>query len=361
VRAVEYVKAVLDRGVLAGDGPVAHECERLLASITGAPKVFLTPSCTDALEMSAILLDLAPGDEVIVPSFTFTSTATAFALRGAQIVFVDSRPDTMNLDETQLEALVTERTRAIVTMHYGGVACEMDEIMRVAVDADIPVIEDNAHGLGALYRGRQLGTFGTMATQSFHETKNISCGEGGALILNDLNFLERAEIVREKGTNRTQFGRGAIDKYMWVDQGSSFLPSEITASVLLAQLEEFDRIQSRRRAIWERYFFELEMWADASDVDLPTVPEGCEQAFHLFYLLMPNIDARVKLQSRLADKGILAITHYVPLHSSPYGSVVGRGECSVATDVSGRLLRLPFYTDLDDEEQSSVIRAVTEP
>jgi dTDP-4-amino-4,6-dideoxygalactose transaminase len=236
----------------------------------------------------------------------------------------------------------------------------MDEIMRIASMAGLPVIEDNAHGLGGRYRGRQLGTFGTMATQSFHETKNVSCGEGGALLLNDLDFLERAEIVREKGTNRTQFGRGVVDKYSWIDQGSSFLPSEITASVLLAALEEFDRIQLRRRAIWERYYTELEAWADASDVRLPVVPSECNQAFHLFYLLMPDADSRIALQRRLADQGILAITHYVPLHSSPFGRVVGRGACEVATDVSGRLVRLPFYTDLTDEDQSSVMRAVTE-
>jgi len=296
--AARYISQALDSQKLSGNNEYGRACESLISKITGAPFAFVTPSCTDALEMSALLLRIEPGDEVIVPSFTFTSTATAFVLRGARIVFADSRIDTKNLDESQLESLISDRTRAIVVVHYGGVGCEMDGILEIARTHGIAVVEDNAHGLGGRYRGQSLGTFGTMATQSFHETKNVSCGEGGALLLNDELLVERAEIVREKGTNRSKFARGEVDKYTWVDDGSSFLPSELTSAMLLAGLEEFDRIQDRRRKIWDAYYSELAEWADRNRVELPVVPQHCDQAYHLFYLLLPNGEALVKLKPR---------------------------------------------------------------
>jgi dTDP-4-amino-4,6-dideoxygalactose transaminase len=353
--SIEYVAAALESGLLSGDGSYSHRCESLLADLLDARRVFVTPSCTDALEMAALLSNIEPGDEVVVPSYTFTSTATAFALRGARLVFADSREDTLNIDERQLPGLVSERTRAVVVMHYGGIACEMDSIAELAATRGIDLIEDNAHGLGASYKGRKLGTFGRFGTQSFHSTKNISAGEGGAILVNDPDDLERAEIVREKGTDRSKFARGEVAKYTWVDEGSSYLPSEITAAVLLSQLERFDQIQIRRRGIWDRYMAGLTDWAAATGVQLPTVPEGCEQAYHVFYLLFGDQRERLEAQSALRQQGILAVTHYVPLHSSVHGRQVGVGECPVAESVSERLLRLPFYTDLGDDEVDRVI------
>jgi dTDP-4-amino-4,6-dideoxygalactose transaminase len=332
----------------------------LLEQLLGVPKVLLTTSCTHALDMAALLLEIGPGDEVIVPSFTFVSTVNAFVLRGARPVFADIRPDTLNLDESRLEALITPRTRAIAVVHYAGVGCEMDTILEIANRYRVAVVEDNAHGLFGRYRGRYLGTFGCLATQSFHETKNLTCGEGGALLINDPQYIDRAEIVREKGTNRSRFFRGQVDKYTWVDIGSSYLPSDILAAFLYAQLEERERIQARRRHIWEFYARELRDWAEDHGVRLPVVPPHCEQPYHLFYLLLPSLEARTRLIAHLKARGILAVFHYLPLHLSPMGQRFGGkpGDCPVTEDVSDRLLRLPFYNDLTDEELAEVVEAI---
>jgi dTDP-4-amino-4,6-dideoxygalactose transaminase len=312
--------------------------------------------------MAALLLDIRLGDEVIVPSFTFVSTVNAFVLRGAQPIFIDIRPDTLNLDETQLERLITPRTKAIVPVHYGGVGCELDAIMKIAERHDIAVVEDNAHGLFGKYKGKYLGTFGCLATQSFHETKNFTCGEGGALLINDLQYIERAEIIREKGTNRSRFFRGEVDKYTWVDIGSSYLPSDILAAFLYAQLEAREQIQVKRRRIWEYYYEHLQDWAWEHGVRLPIVPADCEQSYHLFYLLMPDLKARTRLISHLKERGILSVFHYLPLHLSPIGERFGGkpGDCPVTEDISDRLVRLPFYNDLTREDQDKVIEATQE-
>ncbi|MBZ0278624.1 MAG: dTDP-4-amino-4,6-dideoxygalactose transaminase, partial [Anaerolineae bacterium] len=281
-KEMDYIAESVAAGKISGDGPFTKKVHQLLENALGVKKALLTTSCTHALEMSALLLDLQPGDEVIVPSYTFVSTINAFVLRGATPVFVDVRSDTLNLDETLLEAAITPRTRAIVVVHYGGVGCEMDTIMEIANRHRIPVIEDNAHGLFAKYKGRYLGTFGVMATQSFHETKNFQCGEGGALLINDPQYAERAEIIREKGTNRARFFRGQVDKYTWVDVGSSYLPSDMLAAFLYAQLESRDEIQGKRQRIWDTYQSGLREWADHHDVDLPTILPHTEQAYHVF-------------------------------------------------------------------------------
>jgi dTDP-4-amino-4,6-dideoxygalactose transaminase len=314
------------------------------------------------LEMAALLLDIHPGDEVIVPSYTFVSSINAFVLRGAVPVFADIRPDTLNLDETRLEALITPRTRAIVVVHYAGVGCEMDEILDIARRHGVPIVEDNAQGLFARYRGKPLGSFGALAAVSFHETKNVGCGEGGALLINDAQYVERAEIIQEKGTNRAQFFRGQVDKYTWVDVGSSFLPSDLLAAFLLAQLESRAQIQERRRVIWTRYEQELGDWAAQHGVRLPVVPPHCEQPFHMFYLLLPSLVARQAMIERLRSRGILSVFHYVPLHLSPMGRRFGGrpGACPVSEDLAERLLRLPFYTGLTEGDQADVIGAVTE-
>ena len=311
--------------------------------------------------MAAMLLDCGPGDEVILPSFTFVSTANAFVLRGAKIVFADIRPDTLNLDESKLESLITPRTKVIVPVHYAGVACEMDAIRRIARQHGIRIVEDNAHALFARYKGQVTGTFGALATQSFHETKNVTCGEGGALLVNDPDLIERALIIREKGTNRSQFFRGQVDKYTWVDIGSSYLPSDLLAAFLLAQLEAREQIQRKRQRIWETYRHHLEPWAAERKVRLPIVPEDCEQAYHMFYLLMPSLECRQALIAHLKTQGILSVFHYVPLHSSPMGRKCAAREtpCPVTDDLSLRLLRLPFFNDLTEAEQSRVIAAVT--
>jgi dTDP-4-amino-4,6-dideoxygalactose transaminase len=323
-------------------------------------KALLTTSCTHALEMAGLLLDLKPGDEVIVPSFTFVSTANAFALRGARPVFADVRPDTLNLDERKLESLITERTRLIVPVHYAGVGCEMDAILDIARRRGVAVVEDNAHGLFGRYRGRPLGTFGAFSTLSFHETKNVSCGEGGALLINDAAYAERAEIIREKGTNRSRFFRGMVDKYTWVDIGSSYVMSDLLAAFLYGQLCMRERIQSRRRAIWDTYHRELAGWAGAQGVTRPHVPEHCEQAYHMYYLLMPSLDARTRFIQQLRQQGINAVFHYLPLHLSDMGRHYGGkpGDCPVTEDVSDRLVRLPFYSTMTEEEQATVLSAV---
>jgi dTDP-4-amino-4,6-dideoxygalactose transaminase len=320
----------------------------------------LTTSCTHALEMSALLLDLKEGDEVIIPSFTFVSTANAFVMRGAIPVFSDIRPDTLNLDERNLEALITPRTKAILPVHYAGVACEMDTICEIAQRHGVAIVEDNAHGLFGRYKHRYLGTFGCLATQSFHETKNVSCGEGGALLINDPALQERAEIVREKGTDRSRFFRGLVDKYTWVDIGSSYLPSELLAAFLYAQLEQREEIQGRRRRIWQLYDDSLAAWARRVGARLPIVPPECEQAFHMYYVLLPSVRQRDALIASLASQRIGSVFHYLPLNASPMGQRFGgkAGQCPVTEDVSGRLLRLPFYYDLMPQQQARVIDAI---
>jgi len=358
----EYMQQALQNSHISGDGQFTKKAHALLEETIGVPKVLLTTSCTHALEMSALLLDLKDGDEVIVPSFTFVSTINAFVLRNAKPVFADIRPDTLNLDETRLEALITPKTRAIVVVHYAGVGCEMDAIMEIANRHNLPVIEDNAHGLFGKYKGKQLGTFGVMATQSFHETKNFTSGEGGALLINDERYIEDAEILREKGTNRSRFFRGQVDKYTWVNVGSSYLPSDMLAAFLLAQLEEREQIQSRRRQIWEVYYRELEAWAEENHVQMPFVPAHCEQAYHMFYILFPNLEKRQAAITHLKERGIQAVFHYLPLHLSPMGERYGgrEGDCPVTEQVSDQLLRLPFYTNLREEDQMSVIQALKE-
>lgn len=357
---LRYMADALKASHISGDGAYTRRCQTLLEQALSVPKVLLTTSCTHALELAALLLDIQTGDEVIVPSFTFVSTVNAFVLRGARPIFIDIRPDTLNLDERQLEGLVTSRTKAIVVMHYAGIACEMEAIMNVARRHNIPLVEDNAHGLFGRYRGKSLGTFGAFATQSFHETKNFSCGEGGALVLNRSDDIERAEIIREKGTNRSQLFRGLVGKYTWIEVGSSYLPSDLLAAFLYAQLEQRERIQAARRGIWERYNMELRNWATENNIRLPVVPEGCEHPFHLFYLLLPSPEIRQRLIVHLAERGILAVFHYLPLHLSPMGQQFGgrEGDCPVAEDASARLLRLPFYNDLSAADQADVIAAV---
>ena len=355
-----YISQAIRNGYSAGDGGFTQKCHTLLESILNVPKVLLTTSCTHALEMSARLLDIQHGDEVIVPSFTFVSTANAFVLCGANIRFIDIRPDTLNLDEDQLEDLITPRTKAVAAMHYAGVGCEMDRIMDVAEGHNLAIIEDSAHGLFGKYKGRFLGTFGTFGTQSFHETKNFICGEGGALIINDPKYVERAEIIREKGTNRSQFFRGEIDKYTWVDIGSSYLPSDLLAAFLFAQLEERDQIQRKRKSIWDRYASNLEDWAKTNDVQLPFIPAHCEQTYHIFYIILPDRNSRNNLIKHLKSKGILSVFHYVPLHLSPMGQKYGyqEGDLPNTESISDRLLRLPFYNQMNYEDQTQVIEAI---
>jgi dTDP-4-amino-4,6-dideoxygalactose transaminase len=358
----KYVSEAIANGHISGDGLFTKKCHKLLETLLETPKVLLTSSCTHALEMAALLLNIEPGDEVIVPAFTFVSTINAFVLRGARPVFVDIRADTLNLDERLIEAAITPRTKAIVPVHYAGVGCEMEIMMEIARRRRIAVVEDNAHGMLGAYRGRKLGTFGALATQSFHETKNFTCGEGGALLVNDPAFFERAEIIREKGTNRSRFFRGQIDKYTWIDVGSSYLPSDILAAFLFAQLESCDDIQAKRERIWNAYWDQLWDWAEAQRVRLPVIPEHCEQPFHMFYLLLPALQARQALIAHLRDRGILSVFHYLPLHLSEMGLRFGGApnQCPITEDVSDRLLRLPFYNDFSCEEQNSVIEAIQE-
>lgn len=360
-RELEYVRQAIDNGHISGDGAFTKRAHAMLEAIFGGgARVLLTTSCTDALEMSAILLDLQPGDEVIVPSFTFVSGVNAFVLRGARPRFADVRPDTLNIDERQIEALITPRTKAIAPVHYAGVGCEMEAILDAAIRHGIDVVEDNAHGLFAKYRGRPLGTFGRMATQSFHETKNINCGEGGALVINDPALVERAEVVREKGTNRSRFFRGQVDKYTWVDVGSSFLPSDMLAAFLVGQLEQAETIQAKRRRVWERYAAALGAWCEEHGARMPAVPPHCEQPFHMFYLLMPSLDERQSLIAHLRERGIYAVFHYLPLNASEMGQRLGAraGECPVAESASERLLRLPFFNNLSEDDQDRVIEAI---
>jgi dTDP-4-amino-4,6-dideoxygalactose transaminase len=359
---LRYMQDAILGGHISGGGPYAKKCEAVLENELAVARVLLTTSCTHALEMAALLLDIVPGDEVIVPSFTFVSTVNAFVLRGARPVFVDVRPDTLNLDEQLLDELITPRTKAVIPMHYAGVACEMEEIMSVSERHNILVVEDNAHGLLSRYRGRYTGTFGLLATQSFHETKNFTCGEGGALLINDPRLLERAVVLRDKGTDRNRFFRGQVDKYTWVDLGSSYTVSDLLAAFLYGQLEVQEKIQRNRKRIWQSYWEGLEEWAQSNGVQLPTVPEHCEQSYHQFHLLMPSMEKRGGLIKHLKQRGILAVFHYVPLHLSAMGlkHAGGKQSCPVTVDVSERLLRLPFYNGLSESEQADVIEAILE-
>ncbi len=354
---LDYMAQAIENKHLSGDGAFTKKCHALLEKELSVPKVLLTTSCTHALEMMAILLDIRDGDEVIIPDFTFVSTVNAFVLRGATPVFLDIRLDTLNLDESKLEDAITPRTKAIVPVHYAGVGCEMDAIMEIAHKHQIPVLEDNAHGLFGKYKGKYLGTFGNMAAQSFHETKNFSCGEGGALLINDSKMVERAEIVREKGTNRSRFFRGQVDKYTWVDIGSSYLPSDILAGMLYAQLEEREKIQAHRKNLWETYHLAFKDWAQKENIQLPTVPEYAEQAYHMFYMLLPNLDSRQRFIVYLRERGIYSVFHYLPLHLSDMGKRFGgkAGDFPTTESVSDRLVRLPFSYGLSLSDQEQVI------
>jgi dTDP-4-amino-4,6-dideoxygalactose transaminase len=359
-----YIEQAHANGHLAGNGAFSKRCSGWLEDRIGSRRALLTHSCTAALEMAAILSGVGPGDEVIMPSFTFVSTANAFVLRGATPVFVEIRADTLNIDETKIEAAITPRTKAIVPVHYAGVGCDMDAILDIARRHDLLVIEDAAQAIVARYRDRPLGGLGHLAALSFHETKNIISGEGGALLVNDPRFLERAEIIWEKGTNRSQFFRGQVDKYTWVDAGSSYLPGEITAAFLWAQMERADAISARRLAIWKRYHEAFRSLEESGAVRRPFVPDECTANGHLYHLLLPNLADRTALIDRLKSRDIQAVFHYVPLHSSPFGRVVGRasGDLSITDDVSERLVRLPLWLGLEDhldEVISAVIASVT--
>jgi dTDP-4-amino-4,6-dideoxygalactose transaminase len=356
-----YVSQAHVKSHLAGDGEFTKRCNTWLAQRTGARAALLTHSCTAALEMAALLADIRPGDEIIMPSFTFVSTANAFVLRGGVPVFVDIRPDTLNIDETKIEAAITKRTKAIVPVHYAGVACEMDAIMKIAAEHELFVIEDAAQGVMASYKGRPLGTIGHMGALSFHETKNIISGEGGALLVSDERLVERAEIIREKGTNRSQFFRGQVDKYTWVDLGSSYLPGEIIAAFLWAQMEEADSITRRRLDLWARYHEDFAELEDSALARRPIVPSDCTQNAHMYYLLLPSLERRSRFIETLKNRGIQSVFHYVPLHSSPMGQKVARsvGTMENTAAAGERLARLPLWLGLEDHI-ALVIREVAD-
>lgn len=355
---LEYMKQAMESGKLCGDGNFTKKCEKWLEEQFHCHKTLLTPSCTASLEMAAILLDIKPGDEVIMPSFTFVSTSNAFVLRGATIVFVDIRPDTMNIDETKIEAAITEKTRAIVPVHYAGVACEMDTIMAIARKHNLFVIEDAAQGVMSTYKGKALGTIGHIGCYSFHETKNYSSGgEGGATLINDPDLINRAEVIREKGTNRSQFFRGQVDKYTWRDIGSSYLMSDLQAAYLWAQLEEAEKINERRLAFWQIYYDALTPLAEKGLLALPIVPEGLEHNAHMFYIKLKDIEQRTAFNDYMKEHGVLTVFHYVSLHTSPAGMKFGRfdGEDIFTTQESERLVRLPMFYNMTEEEQQTVI------
>jgi dTDP-4-amino-4,6-dideoxygalactose transaminase len=358
-RELAYIAEAHANAVLAGDGPFTQRCQEWLRSRTGAAQALLTHSCTAALEMAAILVEAGPGDEIIMPSYTFVSTANAFVLRGAVPVFVDIREDTLNLDETLIEAAIGPRTKAIVAVHYAGVACDMDRIMEIAARHRLAIIEDAAQGVMAQYRSRALGSFGALGALSFHETKNITCGEGGALLVNDPRYSARAEIVREKGTNRSQFFRGEIDKYTWVDIGSSYLPGDLSAAFLWAQMEDASSITERRMRLWNRYHGAFEPLESEGRVRRPVVPSGCTHNAHLYYLLLPDGPRRDRFIARLRERGIHAVFHYVPLHLSPRGRQCARasGELRRTAALAERLVRLPLWLGLE-EHQDRVVEDV---
>jgi dTDP-4-amino-4,6-dideoxygalactose transaminase len=348
-KELSYIAEAHFNGMLAGDGPFTKKCHAWLEATTGAKKALLTQSCTAALEIAAILADIQPGDEVIMPSYTFVSTANAFVLRGGIPVFVDIRPDTLNIDEAKIEAAITNRTKAIVPVHYAGVACEMDTIMEIAHRHNLLVIEDAAQGIMSTYKGQPLGSIGHMGTYSFHETKNIISGEGGALLINDDRFADRAEIIREKGTNRSQFFRGQIDKYTWTDIGSSYLPGEIISAFLWAQMEESQRITQERMVLWHQYHQALAPMEEVGLLRRPIIPEGCQQNAHMYYILLDSLKTRTKVIAQLKLQDVNAVFHYVPLHSSPAGQKNGRvhGKMTNTDDLADRLLRLPLWWGLD--------------
>lgn len=357
----EYMADSIRESHISGDGKYSKLCHAILEKELGVRKVLTTPSCSHALEMTALLLDIKPGDEVIIPDFTFVSTVNAFVLRGARPVFIDIRPDTLNMDETKLEELITQKTRAIVPVHYAGIACEMDTIMSIAQRYDIPVVEDNAHGLFGKYKNQWLGTIGCLATQSFHETKNFTCGEGGALLINDQSLIEKAEIIREKGTDRSRFFRGQVDKYSWVSIGSSYLLSDILAAFLYAQLEVWQEIQAKRKWIWQTYDEELSSWAKANGVIQPVIPSDASPSWHIYYLLLPDLEKRQGMIEYLKKSGVNSVFHYLPLHISEKGKEYGGkpGDFPVTESVSDRLIRLPLYYDMGELEMEKVLNTVT--
>lgn len=355
-KELHYIAQAVTLGNLGGDGHFTKQCAQLMERRFGIKKVLMTPSCTAALEMAAQLCDVGPGDEVILPSYTFVSTAAAFVRLGAKPVFVDIRPDTLNLDEALIEEAITDRTRAICVVHYAGVSCEMDRIMTIARQYNLKVVEDAAQGVNSWYSGRALGSIGDLGCYSFHETKNYICGEGGALCVNNPEMIRRAEIIRDKGTNRQRFFRGEVDKYTWVDVGSSYVPSEICSAFLYAQLEEMDRISERRRELYQNYRRILKPLEARGLLRLPVIPEDCESNFHLFYVLMPTAEQRDELLNEMKDHNVRAVFHYVPLHNSPKGQeLAGNLTLRVTEDLSSRLIRLPFYHDLQTEDQQVVI------
>ena len=356
----KYINEAINNHKICGDGPFTKDCHKWLEEKTGAAKALLTTSCTDALEMAALLLDIQPGDEVILPSFTFCSTADAFALRGAKLVFVDIRPDTMNIDEKLIEDAITDKTKVIVPVHYAGVACEMDTILDIAKRRSLKVVEDAAQAVMSEYKGQALGAIGDYGCYSFHETKNYSMGEGGAVLIKDPNKIEDAEILREKGTNRSVFLRGQIDKYTWVNYGSSYLPSDMNAAYLWAQLQEADKINDDRLASWQKYYDGFEELEREGCVQRPIIPAECKHNAHMFYLKAKDLDERTKLISFLKENGVMAVFHYIPLHSAPAGLKFGRfhGEDEYTTKEADRLLRLPMYYGLTDEDIRKVIDTV---
>ncbi|GHU72183.1 dTDP-4-amino-4,6-dideoxygalactose transaminase [Spirochaetia bacterium] len=354
---LDYIQKVLENHKLCGDGQFTKDCHQWFKENTGTIQSLLTTSCTHALEMSAFLADINPGDEVIMPSYTFVSTANAFVLRGAKIIFVDIRPDTMNIDEKIIEAAITPKTKAIVPVHYAGVSCEMDTILDIAHKYNLWVIEDAAQGIGSTYKGKPLGTIGDMGCYSFHETKNISCGEGGALLMQDEKLIERAEIIREKGTNRSKFWRGQVDKYTWVDIGSSYLPSEFNAAYLYMQLQNLNRINNDRIKTWNLYYEGLKPLAQKGFIELPVIPEECQHNAHMFYIKLRDIEERSSLIDHLKQCDISAVFHYIPLHSSPAGRIYGcfYGDDIWTTKESERLLRLPLYYGMNNSDVDSVV------
>ena len=349
---------IIEEGHISGDGSFTLKCQELISNVIQSPKVLLTTSCTHALEMSAMLLDISQGDEIIVPSFTFVTSANSFVVNGAKPIFVDIRQDTLNIDESLIESKINKRTKAIVVVHYAGVACELDSILHLGEKYSIPIIEDNALGLFGKYKNKYLGTFGTFATQSFHETKSYSCGEGGALIINDSNYFSRAEIIREKGTNRKQYLDGTVDKYTWVDYGSSYLPSDLNAAFLYPSLSLWETIQIKRKSIWEYYFDKLTDWSKKNNIEIPQIPSYCEQAYSLFYLILNSKNQRELLMKYLRENGIETASHYIPLHTSKMGKIFGYkvGELPITEKISKTLLRLPFYTSISKSQQDRVIR-----
>lgn len=357
---LENIKKAIENNKICGDGEFTKKCNKWLEQKTGSAKALLTTSCTHSLEMAALLLDIQPGDEIIMPSFTFVSTADAFVLRGAKIVFVDIRPDTMNIDETLIEQAITEKTKAIVPVHYAGVSCEMDVIMDIAKRHNLAVVEDAAQGVMAEYKGRALGSIGNFGCYSFHETKNYSMGEGGALLINNSEDIENAEIIREKGTDRSRFLRGQVDKYTWVNYGSSYLPSDMNAAFLLGQLEQADKINQDRLSSWQRYYDGLSDLQNEGKISLPVIPEGCKHNAHMFYIKAENLEQRTKLISFLKENGVGSVFHYVPLHSAPAGERFGRfcGEDRYTTKESDRLVRLPMYYGLTKDDTDYVIEKV---